>query len=361
MLLTGTIGANPIVMELRICGERVGGRYYYRRNNESLMLFGSLKGHPNTVTRTLELRELGADGQPFKPNHARLAGRVSLGPMSIDAESSNWERDGRSLPWHATENTTGETYSSLRRVVGPSQKATDGSFSYRTVKHTWEHIVAQPEGVPPPASMDLFPGAARGAPEDCCGARRVIVDASWLEVLDARAGIDVAAANRTLTTLLNDYAPSASDAAGGSTSLRVVVAKGRVLSFVLKTDGVYFGAYPPHDEFGVTIDLRDGRRLAASDLLDLPDALDFRAILEKRLPLSPVGGGEPCPWPDWETYGPPHVHITTNGLHLTPDFPHVAKACQYENLGRLLPRDLAVRYARPDSLLSDVLADRWGP
>src|SRR5690348_6470460 len=31
-LLTGSIGANPIVMELRICGEAVGGRYYYRRN-----------------------------------------------------------------------------------------------------------------------------------------------------------------------------------------------------------------------------------------------------------------------------------------------------------------------------------------
>jgi hypothetical protein len=358
VLLTGSIGANPIVMELRICGEMVGGRYYYRRNSESLMLFGSIKGDPNTVTRTIELREFGADGQLFKPNNATLTGRVSLDPVSIDAESSKWQRDGRVLPWKANENTTGETYSSLRRVFGPIQKATDGSFSYRTVKHTWEYCVAQPEGVPPPGSMELFPGASRGAPEDCCGARRAIVDATWLELLDARAGLDVAATNRTLTTLLDDYAPSAADAAGGSTSLRVVAARGRVLSFILKTDGVYRGAYPDHHEYGVTVDLRDGRRMGMTDLLDVGDRAKSTALLAKRVPLWPVGGGEAC---DWLEDAEPYVHIADDGLHLTPYFPHVAKACQYKNLGRLLPRELAVRYARPGSLLSDVLAGRWSP
>jgi hypothetical protein len=349
-------------MQLRICGESVGGRYYYRRNDESLMLFGSIQRDPGTAIGTIELREFGPGGQPFEPNHATFTGRVAFDqPMSVDPESSQWKGDGRTLPWRATEDTTGETYSSLRRVFGPLQKATDGSFSYRTVKHTWEYVVSQPEGSSPPGPIELFPGAARGAPEDCCGARRAVVGATWLEVLEAKTGLDAAAANRTLSTLLQQYVPAPGDAAGGSSLLRVVAARGRVLSFMLKTDGVHVGAYPAHDEYGATVDLRDGRLLKAFDLLDVRDRESFHGLLEKRVPLSPLGPGEACPWPDWSEYTAPFAHITEDGLHLTPDFPHVAKACQYANLGRLLPRDLAVRYARRGSLLSDVLAGRWGP
>lgn len=357
-LLTGSIGPNPIVMQLRRCGEVVGGRYYYRQNHESLMLFGSMKPSPGGGER-IELQELGADGQPFKPNGATLSGRVSGGErMEVRADSAVWRRDGVTLRWEASENTTGETYSSLRATAGPPKTAADGSFSYRTVKHLWEYVVCASEGVAPPGPIEVFPDAARDFLSDGCrGARRVTVDASWPEVVDGRATLDVAATNRTLLALLNQYVPLPTEVAGGSTSARVVAARGRVLSFIVKTDGVHQGAYPDHTEYGTTIDLRDGRRLATADLLDVRDTTAFEALLEKRLPLLPAGGGEACRWADTELM----LHVGEDGLRLTPDFPHAAKACQYVNLARLLPRDLAVRYVRPGSLLDEVMAGRWGP
>jgi hypothetical protein len=248
-----------------------------------------------------------------------LLGSVWLdGRMDIHADSARWQRDGRTLPWEAREVVTGETYSSLRRVAGDPEESADGSFTYRTVKHIWEYVRCEAEGVAPPGPIELFPNAAPDfrVPE-CGGARRITVDASWPEVLNGHPRLDVVAANRTLVSLLNGYAPFPTEVAGGSTSARVVAARGRVLSFIVKTDGVFPAAYPDHTEYGVTIDLRDGRHMLTSDLLDVPDPSQFAALLEKRVPSQPAGGGEACGWADVEL----SVHIGKDGLHLTPDFP----------------------------------------
>lgn len=136
--------------------------------------------------------------------------------------------------------------------------------------------------------------------------------------------------------------------------MRVVEARGCVLSVILETTGVWDGAYRAHDKVGVVCDLQKGRRLTLEDLVE--DIASFRQDLKTWVPLYDLPA-DSCEW----AFVGLELHVTHEGLHVTPVFLHVDKACQYANLGRLVPRDLALRHARRNSLLAAALAGRWGP
>lgn len=120
---SGTIGELPIVMQLRRCGNRVGGRYYYHNRSESLLLVGSMeKGSMDLNLVEVEIQ----DGKPLVKTGANLTGLAELG-VEGNIEGT-WRQGDESLPWRAFRLTTG-TYDTARTTRGSIRHASDKAFA----------------------------------------------------------------------------------------------------------------------------------------------------------------------------------------------------------------------------------------
>ncbi len=362
-LWSGSVGERRIVMEIRACGGHVGARYFTDADLHSRLLYA-----PNGEVS--ELRGLGSGEQAFEPSDivAKSEGFRFGGYVG-----GTWKEGGRTLAWEMYPVGGVASYDSLRERRGAIAQSVDKSFRYQRLSSFQESVfcIAKP-GRKPPIPVEAFPqGFVEGRDGECESGEIREVAYDWVEILEARAPLLVQRSNLALKRKLTASLPSPDSTWGGEVKLIPIYARGRVFSLMSHTDGPGLGAYPAHDEYGLVLDLRSGDLVKLEDQLKIfskrshtyadrePEEHAFIEMLNERLPLKRLGPGpeDGCDWGD----SLPSPHFTKRGLHLTPSLPHVIKVCQYENLSVPVPREIARRYAKPGSLLEQILAGHWGP
>lgn len=342
----GTIGDAPCVLTLRVRGEDVGGRYFYKKHGHSLILSGKQQ------EGRLVLKEQG--GSPEK-----IFGEV-LATLLLNSDGrglvGTWTAGGggKSIPVKLSREMK-QSYDELRPLTHFGEKeAFGGAFKYESLKSLDEHLIYCKTKKVPPVDVSLIPGLT--VLEDEChfafegeAGARVIIEHEGVQITQAKEGMKWEEANRKLAfTMLWDPG----ETWPGSRTTKVIYAGGAVLSVELSTSGLGLGAYPDHDQVGKTLDLRTGEFLEWKDLIDASKFKEFRtALLAQMEPKL----SKDCSWSElWSEDDVPELlapHITSQGLHVTPIFPHVAKACQYEAFGTLVDPSLVKRVAKQGSVL----------
>jgi hypothetical protein len=350
----GTIGGAPVVFALRVRGSHVGGRYYYKKHGRSLILSGERK------QGRLILEEQG--GAPEKIFGEVLARLELKGDSRTLSGAWTAGEGGSKSAVVSLSREMKQSYDELRPVTRLGEKeALGGAFKYESSKSIDEHLVYCKTAEAPPVDVSLIPGLT--VLEDEChfafegeAGARVIIEHEGVQITQAKEGLLWEEANRNLAFTMS-WGPGETWA--GSQATKVLYAGGSLLSVEVSTSGLGIGAYPDHDQVGRTLDLRTGRYLTWNELLDASKYKEFRAALLAQVEPKLT---EDCSWSElWSDDGVPELlapHVTSRGLHVTPSFPHVQKACQYEAFGTLVDPALVLRFAKKDSVLRTPLPSK---
>jgi len=360
-LWQGEIGSANVMLELRARGKQVVGRYYYEKQGRSLIVLGQIKDGQLTLEE-----QGGAKETVFGNVLARLEGTADAQGLKGDRHSLGEKQTTASFGFERLANGS---YDQLRTKREKPVPALDGAFSTVSVRQLQEHLVVCDLENKLEPRLTQIPGVTVltdecDFPFEGALGKRIFIDATFLEVQSDRSGFNIEETNEQLSPPA--YAPG--ESWGGAYSSKLIYGEGNILSFVWETEGIGIGAYPAHERYGQTIDLRTGKIVSASELLTVPANVDFLAELDIHVPAKALKGdaGNSCKWSEISTSdkGAPllsvYAHLSEKGLHLTPDWPHVMKPCQYANFGVLVPSDFASKYARPEGLLDEVLNKRGG-
>lgn len=192
----GTIGDAPVALTLRARGNKVGGRYFYKKHGRSLILAGTQKdgqivlaeqgGAPEKVFgEVLAKLELKTDGRHLVGSWTAKSGAKKSLPVALEQEPK-------------------QRYDELRPVTHLGEKeAFGGAFKYETLKSVDEHLVYCKTEKAPPVDVSLIPGLT--VLEDEChfafegelGAR-VIIESEGVQVTEAKPGLLMEDVNRKL-------------------------------------------------------------------------------------------------------------------------------------------------------------------
>jgi hypothetical protein len=355
-LWLGKIGGAEVVVTLRVKEGKVGGVYYYRKHRRSLVLTGTIK------EGKLSLDEQGGGADKiFGPKVAKLSlthvdGRLE-GEWSPLAEGAKPQKI-------ALKRDLKGDYDDYRAVSAPLVHAEGGRFDTITTTHLHEHLVYCKTKSKPPVELALIPqmkvidGECHFAFEGELG-KRIIVEGTGVGVRNAKSGINQDDTNRRVAPTM-EY--DVGETWEGKYAAEVAYAGGHLLSIEYTTSGLGLGAYPDHNQYVKTYDLRTGEAVAWEDILQDPGSTKFRAALLDW--AKKKNQREECNWEalwDDNAKEPPlWPHLTPQGLHVTPQFPHADKACQYEAFGLVVPKKTVKKFAKDSGILSEIFAGSWG-
>ena len=319
-LLEGTIGSYPIVMNLNYDDSTSSAAYFYKSAKKDMQLTGitvgihiilyaerwneKIKRNDTSETITLKIEGKGAFFGTWENNkHEKL--EVSLKAVEIN----NVHNPFAALPYVKAQKTE-DPYNYMRITAMPVVK----DSVVKQGKFTLEYVHVENTGV---YSLRI-------------------------------AGNDVVTdkINEILTNALLESAAKYFSCSSYTYTIRHLFISDDVISVHAFEEYSCGGAHPDYDNIPVNINAKTGEALALEDILYLHEGtipvtesdewLTYRhdiygpALLELMKDLYPkhMKDKDPCDYTQNYIWDYPKWYLTEEGLHLSPEFPHVVAICR---------------------------------
>ena len=323
-LFEGNVGPYPIIMNLSTDGETCGAVYFYQSSLHDIHLSGKASG--NILT-------LYCDSYNKKLKKNDTSETITLKVNGNNAVGSWVNNEGKKLEvtLHTVNlATVTNPFAKLPYVIGQKAENTYNYMRIASMKLVGDSLVKVGnitlEYVHIGKSKVIYPRIADGCDKEIMKKVNKLIE------------------NTLIESTCMFFSCSSFDF-----KLQSVFINKDVLSVNTYTDYYCGGAYPDYGNDPLNLNLKTGNKLNLEDILylssaDVPSSeteewLTYRGdvfapklidLLKNLYPKQMKGKGEDavCNYNTKEAWSFPNWYLTEKGLHLLPDFPHVAGICR---------------------------------